>query len=135
MKAGIIRFVVVAAIAAVAVVVGSSAAWAQTCPMSPNYTPDFSSNQSCVTLNGTTTGYPGFYTAVSGSGTVLRLTPNSTDTAGSAWFNTQQPVGTGTFSTSFTFQLTGANTSWGPADGITFVIQNSPPPAACGARG
>ncbi|HXM64701.1 MAG TPA: L-type lectin-domain containing protein [Terriglobales bacterium] len=128
MKVGIMRFMVMAAIAAVAVVVGSSAAWAQTCPTSPNYTPDFSSNQTCVTLNGTTTGYPGFYTAVSGSGTVLRLTPNSTDTAGSAWFNAQQPVGTGTFSTTFTFQLTGANTSWGPADGITFVIQNSPPP-------
>jgi len=107
---------------------GSTAAWAQSCPTSPNYLPDFSSNQNCLDLNGTTTGYPGFYTAVSGTGTVLRLTPNSTFTAGSAWFNTQQPVGTGTFSTTFTFQLSGANTQYGPADGIAFVIQNSPPP-------
>ncbi len=128
MKAGIIRFVVVAAFAALLVAGGSTGAWAQNCPTAPNYVPDFTSNQTCLTLNGTMTGYPGFYTAVSGSGTVLRLTPNSTDTAGSAWFNTQQPVGTGTFSTTFTFQLTGANTSWGPADGIAFVIQNSPPP-------
>ena len=82
MKAEITRFVRVAAIAVLVVVAGSTAAWAQSCPTSPNYNPDFSSNQSCLTLNGTTSGYPGFYTAVSGSGIALRLTPNSTDTAG-----------------------------------------------------
>ena len=57
---------------------------------------------------------------------MLRLTPNATATAGSAWYNTQQPVA-GAFSTTFTFQLTGiGNTGFGPADGIAFVIQNSP---------
>lgn len=128
MKAQIMRFATVAAIAILMVVAGSTTAGAQSCPTSPNYLPDFSSNQSCLDLNGTNTGYPGFYTAVSGTGTVLRLTPNSTFTAGSAWFNTQQAVGTGTFSTTFTFQLSGSNTQYGPADGIAFVIQNSPPP-------
>jgi hypothetical protein len=128
MKKEIMRFATVAAIAVLAVVAGSTTAGAQSCPTSPNYLPDFTSNQNCLDLNGTMTGYPGFYTAVSGTGTVLRLTPNSTFTAGSAWFNTQQPVGTGTFSTTFTFQLSGANTGYGPADGIAFVIQNSPPP-------
>ena len=124
MKAEITRFVMVAAIAVLVVVAGSTTAWAQSCPTSPNYNPDFSSNQTCMTLNGTTSGYPGFYTAVSGSGIVLRLTPNSTFTAGSAWFNTQQPV-SGAFSTTFTFQLSGGNTSDSPADGIAFLIQNS----------
>jgi Legume lectin domain len=128
MKAEIMRFVTLAAIAVLLVVAGSTTARAQSCPTSPNYLPDFSSNQTCLTLNGTTPGYPGFYTAVSGTGTVLRLTPNSTFTAGSAWFSTQQTVGTGTFSTTFTFQLSGSNTQYGPADGIAFVIQNSPPP-------
>jgi hypothetical protein len=64
------------------------------------------------------------------AGSVLRLTPAQTGQAGSAWFNTLQPV-TGTFSTSFTFQLSGANTflcggnTPCPADGFAFVIQNS----------
>src|SRR5271170_1290524 len=124
MKVGITRFIMLAAIAAVAVVAGSSAAWAQTCPTSPNYTQDFSSNQTCLTLNGTNPGYPGFYTAVSGTGTVLRLTQNTTFTAGSAWYTTQQPV-SGAFSTTFTFQLSGGNNGDSPADGIAFVIQNS----------
>ena len=127
MKVGIMKFVL-AAIAALVVVTGSTTAWAQ-CPTSPNYLPDFSSNQACLTLNGTTPGYPGFYTAVSGSGTVLRITPNSTDTAGSAWFTTQQPV-SGAFSTTFTFQLTGGNTGDSPADGIAFLIQNAATGAA-----
>jgi uncharacterized repeat protein (TIGR01451 family) len=57
--------------------------------------------------------------------TVLRLTPNATYTAGSAWYNTQQPVA-GAFSTTFTFQLSGSSEdSLGNADGIAFVIQNS----------
>src|SRR5208283_213709 len=124
MKAEITRFVGVAAIAALVVVAGSTAAWAQSCPTSPNYNPDFSSNQSCLTLNGTTSGYPGFYTNDAGTGIALRLTPNSTDTAGSAWYNTQQPV-SGAFSTTFTFQLSGGNTQQSPADGIAFLIQNS----------
>ena len=66
-------------------VAGSLAASAQNCPSSPNYNPDFTSNQNCVVLNGIdisnpSTTYPGFYPAVppppSGVTTVLRLTPN-----------------------------------------------------------
>ena len=117
MKSEIIKFLSV-----LLVVAGSSFAWAQACPTSPSYATDFSSNQNCLTLNGTTPGYPGFYPAVTGTGVVLRVTPNATSTAGSAWFNTQQPV-SGAFSTTFTFQLSGSNTSLGPADGFAFVIQ------------
>jgi hypothetical protein len=124
MKVGITRLLIVAAIAALAVVTGSTTASAQNCPTVPNYIPDFGSNQTCLKLNGTSPGYPGFYTAVSGTGTVLRITPNSTFTAGSAWFSTQQPVA-GAFSTTFTFQLSGGNTQDSPADGIAFLIQNS----------
>jgi hypothetical protein len=127
MKVGIMRFIVMAAIVAFAVIASDATAWAQ-CPTSPNYTPDFSSNQTCLGLNGVppNSGYPGFYTAVNGSTTALRLTPNQQVTIGSAWFNTQQPV-SGAFSTSFTFQLSGGNTPESPADGIAFVIQNSAP--------
>jgi hypothetical protein len=123
------RFLAMAAIAVLVVVGGSTAAWAQ-CPASPSYIPDFSANQTCLTLtsNGASPGYPGFYPAVPpappGVTKVLRLTPNATFTAGSAWFNTQQSVA-GVFSTTFTFQLSGGNTSDSPADGIAFVIQNS----------
>jgi len=117
-------------IAVMLLVAGSTLAGAQqSCPTSPNYIPDFTSNQGCLTLNnnGAGTGYPGFYPAVPppppGVATVLRLTPNQGFWAGSAWYNTQQPVA-GAFSTSFTFQLTGGVS--GNADGIAFVIQNSP---------
>lgn len=123
MKTGILRFILAPAIVTLVLVVGSTTSWAQ-CPSSPNYSPDFSTNQSCLTLTGTTPGYPGFYTAVNGNTIALRLTPNSTFTAGSAWYNTQQPV-SGAFSTTFTFQLSGYNTQYGPADGIAFLIQNS----------
>jgi len=128
-------------------VAGSTAAWAQ-CPTSPNYSPDFSSAlvpPTCLTLNGTPalSGYPGFFppasTLTQPNGTpnpaqpppanvttVLRLTPNATGTAGSAWYKTQQPVA-GAFSTTFKFALSGSDpsTELGPADGIAFVIQNS----------
>ena len=130
-------------------VAGSTAASAQSgCPTSPNYSPDFSnvSNQACLTLNGTNNGTPitappgppGFYPVVTPPtpppvvATVLRLTPNQAYWAGSAWYKTQQPVA-GAFSTTFTFELTGSNTGFGPADGIAFVIQNSP--AGTGALG
>ncbi len=136
-------FVVVATIVAF-VVAGCSTALGQegSCPASPNYSPDFSSNQGCLTLNGTPagSGYPGFFAPAStlvpptgttnpagpapaGVNTVLRLTPNSTFTSSSAWFNTPQPVGA-SFSTTFTFQLSNTTTPL-PADGIAFVIQNS----------
>jgi hypothetical protein len=56
---------------------------------------------------------------------VLRLTPNQFYWAGSAWYNTQQPVAGG-FSTSFMFQLSGTTPGGaGNADGIAFLIQNS----------
>jgi uncharacterized repeat protein (TIGR01451 family) len=122
-------------------VAGSTVAWAQ-CPTSPNYSPDFTgaSSPACLTLNNNgDIGYPGFYTVVNPPTpppvvkTVLRLTPNAIDTAGSAWYNTQQPV-VGAFSTTFTFELSNPSAgSQGPADGIAFVIQNSP--AGTGALG
>src|ERR1700722_2380937 len=135
-----------AAAAAIVVfaIAGSSTALGQNCPASPNYSPDFSSSQNCITPNGTpaNSGFPGFYgpaftltqptgtsnpaqPAPSGVTTVLRLTPDSGATTGSAWFNTAQPVGSA-FSTTFTFQLSGSHPSIdGPADGIAFMIQNS----------
>jgi uncharacterized repeat protein (TIGR01451 family) len=142
MKLGITKFVIVAAIAVLAVVSGSTAAWAAEvatpCPASPNYTPDFSSEPApptCLTVNGaaalaspasSTTppvGTPNpAQAAPSGVNQVLRLTPNSTFLAGSAWFNNQQPVAAA-FSTTFTFQL--SDTVGTEGDGIAFVIQNS----------
>jgi hypothetical protein len=108
----------VAAIAALVVMAGAAPVLAQ----SPNF-PDFSSIAN-LTLNGN----------AAQSGNVLRLTPNQTYQAGSAWFNFQQPV-SAAFSTTFSFQLSGANTvispctlnaqGFCPADGIAFVIQNS----------
>ncbi len=124
MKIGITKLIMVAAIAALVVIAGSTVAWAQGCPASPNYSPDFTSNQSCLTPNGTPagSGYPTFAPAATTTATVLRLTPTATYTAGSAWYNTAQSVAGG-FSTSFTFQLSGGGSP--PADGIAFVIQNS----------
>jgi hypothetical protein len=58
------------------------------------------------------------------TGGALQLTPAITGQMGSAWFATQQAVA-GPFSTTFTFQLSGGNTTQSPADGIAFVIQNS----------
>jgi uncharacterized repeat protein (TIGR02543 family) len=204
MKPGIMKFVIVAAIAVLVVLSGSTAAWAQ-CPNSPTYSPDFTgaTTSGCQTLNGNATfptptdpggaavswsatgstvtfsfstplavaytagepitlsgftsstvfngldapalnptttgfqitfsGYPGYPGPTNGSDTgtatplnVLQLTANTTDQAGSAWFNAQQSV-TNTFSTTFTFDL-GNNSSsptYGNADGIAFVIQSS----------
>jgi Legume lectin domain len=139
MKLGITRLIMVAAIVTLAVIAGSTGAWAQSppsCPANPNFSPDFSSNQTCMTLNGTGVGFPGFSAPATPQPpvtTVLRVTPNQTDWAGSGWFTAPQPVA-GPFSTTFTFQLTGANTyscyesqstASCPADGIAFVIQNS----------
>ncbi len=129
MKSGITRLIMLAA-SAVAIVAGSATASAQ-CPVSPSYTPDFSSNQSCLTLTGTqngapATGYPGLYPAVPppppNVSTVLRLTPNQAGWAGSAFYTTQQSVA-GSFSTTFTFQI--SEPSSPPADGFAFVIQSS----------
>ncbi len=87
----------------------------QNCPASPTYTPDFSSNQSCMSTNGNAM-------FVTGTSTVLQLTSSSGNQTGSAWYNTPQVVQNG-FTTSFQFQFT--NPSTPPADGITFVIQNA----------
>ncbi len=196
MKLGITRFVKMAAIAALMVLAGSTAASAQapTCPTSPNYPLDFTSNQACLTLNGTanfpapagtaasitswsgtsgivtftasnsftagelitlsgfttTTAFNGLAfpvlssdlssttfqiaSSISGSGAetgtatpqyLLQLTPSSYALAGSAWYNTPQPVA-GAFSSTFTFQLTDTTPGGsGNADGIAFLIQNS----------
>lgn len=146
MKLRITKLIMVAAIAAMVGIAGSTVAWGDElpppCPTSPNYSPDFSNvaNQACLTPNnnGAYAGYPGFYPVVNPPTpppvvtTVLRLTPNATFAAGSAWYNTAQPVA-GAFSTTFTFELSGGNTSDSPADGIAFVIQNSPSSPAPGA--
>ena len=110
---------------------GSTTASAQSACDStvPDYSPDFSVNQSCLTLNGVnnatpSTAYPSFQQPVapppSSVSNVLRLTPASQYWAGSAWFQTPQPVGS-PFTTTFTFQLSPDD----GADGIAFVIQNS----------
>ncbi|MFL6302230.1 MAG: lectin-like domain-containing protein [Candidatus Sulfotelmatobacter sp.] len=63
-----------------------------------------------------------------GTANMLRLTAatNIANDYGSAWFNVQQPITAG-FSTTFTFQISD-NIGIGnyPADGLAFVIQNSP---------
>ncbi len=129
MNLRITRSIMTTAIVALTVVAWSTVASAQSCPTSPNYTPDFSSNEGCLTLNnnGAAPGYPGFYPAVppppAGVATVLRVTPTTAYAAASAWFNTPQPV-SGAFSTTFTFQVSGGFTG-SPGDGIAFVIQNS----------
>jgi uncharacterized repeat protein (TIGR01451 family) len=131
MKLAIFRFAVVAAIAALMVVAGSTWGWATACPATfPNFTPDFSTNQSCLALNGAqygtgNTAYPTFLTTNPSPGvaTVMRLTPNDYFWSASAWFTAPQPVSS-RFSTTFQFQL--SNGSMPPADGIAFVIQNSP---------
>jgi hypothetical protein len=135
---------IIAAIAATLLIAGSTAVWAQSpscTATAPNFSPDFSSSQNCLTENGTPTlsGYPGFYppaatltqppgtpdpaqSAPSGTNIVLRLTSNATFTSGSAWFNAVQPV-SGPFTTTFTFQVSGATNF--QADGFAFLIQNS----------
>ncbi|MFZ0805207.1 MAG: L-type lectin-domain containing protein, partial [Candidatus Sulfotelmatobacter sp.] len=111
------RFAVWVAIAIVMSAGSVVYAAGQGCPASPTYTPDFSSNQSCIRANGTATFAPG-----TGTTTVLQLTTSSGNQTGSAWYNTPQVV-QGGFTTSFQFQFT--NPSTPPADGIAFVIQNA----------
>jgi uncharacterized repeat protein (TIGR01451 family) len=112
MKVGTLRFVVVAVIAALVVLGGSTTAWgeAASCPTSPNYATDFSSNSGCVAVN---------QNAVVGTG--LQLTANSGNQYGSGWYTVPQVVQNG-FTTTFQFQFTATST---PADGIAFVIQNA----------
>ena len=138
MKLGHTKSALMTTIMLLVVVAAVPSAWAQNCPPSPKYLPDFTSNQNCMILNGIdldtpSPAYPGFYPAVPppppGVSTVLRLTPNQQAWSGTAWYTVQQPV-SGAFSTTFTFQLTGANAllcgnAPCPGDGIAFVIQNS----------
>lgn len=63
------------------------------------------------------------YNVVTTPGGALRLTTNATNQAGSAWFVNPLPLATG-FQTSFQFLIT--NPTPTPADGVAFVIQNSP---------
>jgi hypothetical protein len=130
MKTRITRLIMLAGIAALVLFAGSTAAWAQETCSTPSYSPDFTSNQGCLTLNGTLNGvvnsaYPAFVTTnpTPTVATVLRLTPNQSSWAGSAWYNTQQPVAGG-FTTVFQFQFTQQSAPLS-ADGIAFVIQNS----------
>ncbi len=98
-----------AALAALTLIAGGAPSTAQTCPSAPSYSPDFTSNQTCLALNGNS----------SFQGNVLQLTAAMTTQAGSAWYMAAQPVGS-SFSSTFTFQLTG-----GSADGFAFLVQNS----------
>jgi len=137
MKMGSKPFLLTIALAALALAAPHTASAQSSCTLTvPNYSPDFSSNQSCLALNGEdhasqSTAYPSFQAAISPApqnvSTVLRLTPNlNVEGApvnyqgGSAWFQTPQPVAS-PFTTTFTFQLNPAS----GADGIAFVIQNS----------
>jgi len=149
MRAATARFILHVGIV-VALITGGTLSWGQACPAAPNYNPNqtgntgFSANQNCLTLNGNAAfGAPAALSLTpplsqyqnppvnppAGVNIVLRLTPNAKGQTGSAWFNTTQAV-SGAFSTTFTFQVSGADTVDGPADGFTFVIQNSPAGAA-----
>ena len=110
-----IGFVFVVFIVLTAVGSAPQALAQELCPASPAYTPDFSSNRTCLTPNDNAAIVGG-----EASPFVLQLTPNLVNQTGSAWYNTLQVVQNG-FTTNFQFQLTPA----GGADGIAFVIQNS----------
>lgn len=59
------------------------------------------------------------------SGDRLRLTPASQSLAGSAYYNSLVSVQAG-FTTQFQFQITNGGGLSGGADGLAFIIQNSP---------
>jgi Bacterial Ig-like domain (group 3)/Bacterial lectin/Abnormal spindle-like microcephaly-assoc'd, ASPM-SPD-2-Hydin len=87
MKSRIARSIVVAVIAALVLVAGSTAAWAQNCPSSPNYSPDFTSNQACLTPNGSAsfpgpTGGVSTITAWSGTGGIVTFAASNSFIAG-----------------------------------------------------
>jgi hypothetical protein len=80
---------------------------------------DFSSTAG-LTLQGSTA------TAVTGDGTVLRLTPAAGGQSGAAYSTSAITLGAGdVFSSSFQFRLTQPG-GWDPADGFTFVLAKSP---------
>ena len=86
---------------------------------------DFS-NVSSLALNGTNGNVAA--QAVNANGLyVLRLTPDgSFGVSGTGWFQTQQQSVNQGFTSAFQFQIThNPINGFGPADGLTFVIQNS----------
>ncbi len=87
MKLRITNLIMVAAIVALLLVAGSTAAWAQNCPTSPYYSPDFTSNQSCLTLNGnasfpTPAGSAAAITSWSATGGTVTFQATNSFTAG-----------------------------------------------------
>jgi len=87
MKSRITKLMMVAAISALMLVAGSTVAWAQSCPTTPAYSPDFTSNQSCLTLNGnasfpTPAGSAAAITSWSGSGSTVTFQAANSFTAG-----------------------------------------------------
>jgi hypothetical protein len=65
-------------------------------------------------------------TALTGDGTVLRVTPASGGQSGAAYSTSAITLGSSaTFSTTFQFRFTNPG-GWDPADGITFVLAASP---------
>ncbi len=123
------RLVAQAVVALAMIISASRVSWggaAGGCPPSPSYTPDFSSNQTCLSNNFDATFFVG-------TSTYLQLTTSSGNQVGSAWYIQPQTISNG-FSTTFQFQFT--NPSTPPADGITFMIQNDPnPPSPTAAIG
>ncbi len=82
MKLTKMKWTMLAAIVALAVVAGSPIAWAVDCPTSPTYSPDFTSNQGCIASNGSA-GFPVpagaavTITGWSGSGNTVTFTTTS----------------------------------------------------------
>ena len=114
-------------------VAGSTAAWAQSCPTSPNYTSGFHvRTRDCLTLNGNgDAGYPGFFPAVppprpTGGNDGAAGYPKS-DLYGGVCLVQHSAAG---FRRFFHHLYVSAQRRHrygsGPADGIAFVIQNSP---------
>ncbi len=132
MKTAFARLITAVGIATLIAFAGNVAWAVPSCPAFPTFSPDFSSNQYCLSLNGFNnavppyTGSPSFQPPVTSEppvSTVLRLTANQQSWAASAWYQTPQPVAGG-FSTTFAFQL--GSTSDYTADGFALLIQNSP---------
>jgi len=75
------------AIISISLAAPSTAAWAQSCPTFPYYSPDFTSNQSCLTLNGNATfptpaGSPATIKSWSGTNGVVTFQASNSFTAG-----------------------------------------------------
>ncbi len=87
MKSRITSLIMVAAIAVLMLVAGNTVAWAQACPTTPYYSPDFTSHQTCLTLNGNASfpspaGSPAAITSWSGSGSTVTFQATNSFTAG-----------------------------------------------------